>query len=341
MIVRGLLLLALAGSAPSAADQAPSVAAPPPADSGRPTVAVSFAPLEPTVGDRITAVVTFAAPSEELAGEPRFPSWETAWGPAEVFEVGEVRRSGGETGTVVFEQRVVLAAFRPGELSLPAIHVEVPLHQGTVEASSREDLMLVIRSVLPPEAEDVQPAPLAAPSPLPVGGRFAWTVAALAAACAAAGLALWRLKKLSAAVPAPLLAPFEELEQELAHVPSEASSVLGHTRLSRALRRYLGRSLHFPAVESTTTQIRRKLKERPLPSGTAAETVEILRECDLVKFARREPEPGALARRLDTTRELAQRLELHLRPPEPTEGPSSAGKPPAATSPRLRLPEAS
>ena len=93
--------------------------------------------------------------------------------------------------------------------------------------------------------------------------------------------------------------------------PREGLSVVSH-----GLRRYLGRRLGFPAVESTTTEIRRHLRRASTPPGTAARCGEILAACDLVKFARRPAVHADVRRWAETAAEVAEALEDHLRPAE-------------------------
>ena len=90
-----------------------------------------------------------------------------------------------------------------------------------------------------------------------------------------------------------------------------------HTRLSFALRRYLGRRLPFPAVESTTSDIQRQLLSRRMPGPLVRQTVELLRACDLVKFARQQAAETTARERTATARRIAEELESHLAPREP------------------------
>jgi len=116
----------------------------------------------------------------------------------------------------------------------------------------------------------------------------------------------------------PPLAPFEELLGELDRLKDEPSLVLLHTRLSLALRHYLARSLDFPALESTTSEIQRRLNRR-LSGPLVRQTVELLRGCDLVKFARQEVGHDRARERVAAARQVARELETHLRPVEPVE----------------------
>ncbi len=61
--------------------------------------------------------------------------------------------------------------------------------------------------------------------------------------------------------------------------------------LSEAIRRFLSTKLDLPIMESTTGQVR-PLLEQVLLDGHIEELVRILRECDLIKFARMLPAPA-------------------------------------------------
>ena len=53
-----------------------------------PRVTVTLNPQQPTVGDRVEAVLTLTVPTAELAADPRFPAWSGRWGEAEVLLEG-------------------------------------------------------------------------------------------------------------------------------------------------------------------------------------------------------------------------------------------------------------
>jgi hypothetical protein len=286
-----------------------------------PRLTVELRPPEVTVGDPVEAVLTLAVPEGELSGEPRFPVWQKTWGEAEIVRVDAPARTGTSGGAVNYTQRVVLAGFRPGEIPLPPVEVAVPSSSGTSAVATAADLALRVRSVLPPGVEDPEPKPPAPPRPLPWGRAFWWSLAAGLALCAALALLLWRRARRRAAAIAeePRLEPFAELLarlQQIAQLPAGASEP-AHTRLSLALRRFLGRAFAFHAAESTTTEIQRQLRSRHLPEVSARRAVRLLRECDAVKFARVPAPPGALGERLGAARAVGEEVESYLRPPVP------------------------
>ncbi len=280
-----------------------------------PRLSVVISPAELTVGDRIEATLTLHAPAG-LAGEPRFPVWRESWGEAEVIGKSEPEKISEENGTAVWRQKVTLAAFRPGPVPLPPVTVAVPLRERTVEVSTPADLALQLRSVLPADEQNPEPKPAAPPRRLPVGAPFWWTLAAMSALLLALLYLLRRQGRAAAATVKPVLPPYEELLAELDQAGREPSSVAAHTRISLALRHYLGRTLSFPAAESTTSEIHRQLLGRRLAGPLVRRAVELLRACDLVKFARQEAGEERVRERLGVAREIGREIDAHLRPPE-------------------------
>jgi hypothetical protein len=279
---------------------------------------VALAQGQATVGDRVEALLTLRLPTAQLAGEPRFPTWNQGWGEAEVVEKGEPAKISEAGGTTVYRQRIALTAWKPGRVALPPVAAAVPLRGATVQAASPGNLALTVASVLPPKkegAKDPAPKPEAPPRPLPLGAPFGWSTLALAAACGGLGYLLWRRsRKVGSAAAVPALAPLAELLAGLERLGGEPSVSL-HTRLSLVLRTYLGRTLAFPAAESTTSEIYRRLLARQLPSAFVRRTFELLRACDLVKFARQEVSETVSRERLSAAREIGGELAGYLAPP--------------------------
>jgi hypothetical protein len=280
-------------------------------------VSVSLAPNGPTVGDRVEATIAVTIPAANLAGEPRFPAWGTTWGEVEIVEKGQPAKTGERDGAVIYQQRLVLAAFRPGQVPLPPVVLAVPLRSGTIQASTPAKLALAVRSVIPQSEKNPKPKPPAPLQSLPWGERFWWTAAALMAACLGASAFLLRRPKPAAIPAAPPLAPFDELVAELQRLASEPSALALHIRLSLALRRYLARRLPFPALESTTSEIQRQLLCRRMPAALARQTVELLRACDLVKFARQPVDEARARDRVAVAYQAGQEFEVQLAPREP------------------------
>lgn len=283
---------------------------------GAPRIQVTLEPDTLTVGDRVEALIELSAGPSELAGEPRFPAWGERWGGAEILEAGPVERL--RSG---YRQRLTLTAFRTGRVELPPKAVAVPGPVETAELRTPADLALTVESVLPPDAEtgDLAGRPPAPPRSLPFGGAFWWTAGSLAA-LALGAVALARARHRDPEGASPAASPLEELARRLDAASRELEvlgAAEGHAVLSRSFRRYLGRRLGFPAVESTTTEIRRELRRLHLAPDVEARADELLRACDRVKFAREPVATATLTTRIEAVREVAHRLEEDLRPAVP------------------------
>lgn len=281
-------------------------ATPPP-----PRVEVRIEPARIRVGDLATVHLAVGPTAEA----PVFPEWGERWGGSEVRKVeAPVRQADGS-----WAQRLQVTAFRPGPLELPAPEVVVAGARIAASAGVRLD----VQSVLPEKPEEATLQPPAPPVALPWPAAFWWLAALLTAlGVATAALLLDRSRReRPAAALEPALPPLAELLAALGGLGAEAPE-RAHAGLSLALRRFLGRSFGFPATESTTTEIQRALAARRLEQAVARRTVQLLRDCDQVKFAGRGATAGELAARIELARETAARVEAALRPAAAGEAPA-------------------
>ncbi|MCB9378427.1 MAG: hypothetical protein H6511_06660 [Holophagales bacterium] len=283
----------------------------PAAGAEAPAVSVRLEPPAITVGDPVEATLEVVVAGD--GANVRFPDWSKGWGAAEVLEAGAPERTPVGEGARI-RQVLRLTAFQTGEVELPPVTVR--FGEGDASATTPASLKLEVRSVLPPEEKEAEPLPAEPPRSFPLPNAALWTIAAFVVAIAAA---LWLARRRAAGGGRKAaLAPFAELLAALAALP-EAAPEPGHARLSEALRRYLGRALGFPAVESSTREVERALAGRHIEPSLVQRTVRLLRDSDLVKFGRRPATAGELAGRAGEARALAEAVEHHLRP-EPVEG---------------------
>jgi hypothetical protein len=279
-------------------------------------VQVTLAPDQPTVGDRVEAVITLKVEPGTLAADPRFPTWQATWGEAEIVEKSEPRK----VSDTAWSQRLVLAAFRTGQVPLPPAQIAVPLRDRTVQASTPAGLSLNVRSVLPKGEKNPRPKPERPPVSLPIGKAFWWTLGVMSLLCLVLGALLLRKRKTQEEPETrPALPPFAELTAALDRLDAETSPLRLHTSLSLAFRHYLARALSFPAEERTTSEIHRLLLSGRLPAPMVRQAVELLRACDLVKFARLPVDEDLSRERVGTARRIAGEIEERLRPVEPLE----------------------
>lgn len=123
---------------------------------------------------------------------------------------------------------------------------------------------------------------------------------------------------------APFLRAIETLRGEIESLPRDRF----YDRLSLAIRAYVGAVTGIPALDRTTTELKRELERRPDVREEAAALVErALQRSDLVRFARQE-DPFAEAREaLDQAALLAGKVMAPRPAPAttPPPGPRSGG----------------
>lgn len=335
--------LAGAQGDPATTDPADAAASSDSRNQGLPLlVDVELSPPAITVGDRVEATVMVVWMGEDVQEPARFPTWQDTWGRAEILEVQEPNEIDDASGRRIWRQQLTLTAFRTGKVELPPVTVALPLSDRTIEATT-ESVTFTVGSVLPepPEAppgqaagqgqgQADQPPPIPAPKG-PAGAiglhqtqqTFWLTTIALWLALLV-GL-VWttvavanqpeRVAAESKTVdPLRLLAPLDELRERLARLDPASDAEPLHTGLSFALRTYLGRSLHFRAVESTTTEIQRALRRASLSADVHHRVVRLLRNSDAVKFARADVSPDVAGRRIAEAGDLARQIEHEMAP---------------------------
>lgn len=286
-----------------AALPAVALTAPPPA------AEVTLEPREVTVGDPLTATIRVPAQGD---APPVMPDWKYGWGEAEVVSAGPVERT--PTG---WSQTVTLRAFRTGEIGLPPMPIRFAGVESEPALATPREAAITVRSILPAEGE-VPAKPARPPVALPIGRAFWISLGVGGLTALALALMLWRRarKRRSAAeATRPALPPLDELVAALGRLPGDP--LAAHVGLSAAFRRYLGRSLSIRAEEGSTPEIRRSLAQRPVPGELAQRAVDLLRDLDGVKFARRAASLDDVSVRAQRAASFAREIEARLAPPAP------------------------
>ena len=288
-------------------------------DVASPRLEVDLMPRQIEVGDHFQAILVLSVPVGLAVGAPLFPEWGETWGDAEILEAGAGETLSTEGGVERFRQTLTLTAFITGELTLPAVSVELPTADEILEVSSEGPIRLRIESVLPEGDELPPPKPPAPPMPLPVGDAFWWALAAALGLCLFAAAFSIRSRRLRLTGDGGLsVDPLTALQRALARLANHDDLEAVIVGLSLELRRFLGRSCAFPAAESTTTEIRRQLQELALPAVLVNRIDSLLRSCDRIKFARDEVERPFCSAALAETAAVAEAVAAHLAPPEGT-----------------------
>jgi hypothetical protein len=204
------------------------------------------------------------------------------------------------------EQRFVfeldLIALDPGKLEIPGLTLRVVGDDGSLAEVKTEPQPVEVQSLIANEP-NAQPKPPTQPvQVIEDDYTLAWVGAGLlaAGAIALATLAIqrWLARRPKALPPPPPAKPAWEVALgKLAELDAQKAQLLAEDRggefvdgVSDALREYLGKRYAFDGLESTTDEILRTL-ERVRPHKLSLSGVSLLLEqCDLVKFARAQPD---------------------------------------------------
>jgi len=193
----------------------------------------------------------------------------------------------------------VLAVYDTGEYTLG----QLPVILGSVtdaETLFTPLLSVVIESVLPDSAQ--APLPLKPYREHPFQWRellaWWWIPAAAAAVLLAAWFWRWRMRRrrrIEKGYVEPLLPPEDEAIRSLILLRDQKYPARGMLKeffsdFSHIMRRYLERRYEFSALEMTTYELERQLESDVFPASWRVRMLPVLREADLVKFAKHLPD---------------------------------------------------
>jgi len=226
------------------------------------------------------------------------------------------RAHAGPGGSVYGEVQVSVQPFRTGEVSIPA---------QLARLNAAGDIVRVCTTVVrfrvrDPFVNDPHPVPRDVTPPELVHEdalRWRWIALGLDALFAVIVLTLVanayarsRPKKIIPPPPprAPWLIALESLDAlERGDLLSRGLLKDYYDAVSDVVRRYVGGYRGFDALEMTTDELLARLRIAPLPVVTSAEIEHLLRECDLVKFARYVPSHEESATMLPLAYEIVRR----------------------------------
>ncbi len=312
-----LLLLALLTIAAGPADKN--------ATTGSATVPVmleaGLSPKEATIGDRVTYTLTLTRSSETLLKLPKPPHTIDGMTLLASRETEPERAEGKIIEQGIYTYRVD----RTGTIDFPAVSGTY-LDGGEEKTVSTPALTLPVQSVLPGDMKDIHEIKGLEPAGFFLPAPFYITAALLL--CVLLGIVFWRHRKKRAAMTfiEPLRTPREEAETALKELAAMDLIEKGEFRkycflLSEIFRRYIERRFRFPAVESTSEEIRRHLGALPVGEHVKEEVRLFLVNTDRVKYAGAAParkevdgETARVQTFLETTsrEEIAAREEDHV-----------------------------
>jgi hypothetical protein len=259
-------------------------------------VPADIRPAVVKVGERVRVRFAVALPdtTARLIG-PRAPE---SFGAVDVLASGPSPAGADSAGW-----SLEVALFQPGDQDLTALPFVLQS-----EAGERPVRLLTytlsVEATLPDTAGRAELRDIRGPVKVPLHWRWGRVVMALlVVGVAGAAFVLWRRRRAEAppepAFVGPTVSPEEAALAALRDLERDALPARGlmkehYFRLSLVLRGYLERRFSFPAVESTTEEIREAMdRRRVLPGADRDDALELFTEADLVKFARFDP--GATA----------------------------------------------
>ncbi len=261
-----------------------------------------------TIGDRLKLELAVSYP-RSLTVSPPFVE------KADEFTVTEQKHQIRYRGdTVVDIYNLTLALWRTGEKKLPPFLVTYQDASGLVAAAS-DSLPVKVVSLIDERMQDINDIKRQRefPNLIPV-----WVLLAVLALGGAGyfGYRLLRRYRRKRAEPAPLLSPWDEAFRALKQVPVEEWLSSGQVKryyytVSEIVKRYLTRRFEFPAIDQTTSEILRELRQRRLSELERFRSFFF--ETDRVKYAKHIPNKPE-----ELVVQARQLVELTMPAPEPT-----------------------
>ena len=270
-----------------------------------------------TVGDQLDFQIQIRHPDDHQIGP--LPA-DLDFGKLEILDQ-TVESTTPVDGLATTLFRFQITAFGVGALDTPAIQIS---YSSENDAEPREiscdPITIQVSTVLPEDAEDLQDIKLPLDIPADASFWWLWVLPALLAA----GLAVWYWRRskirqeVASGPPVPSLPPYEEAVAALLRLKELELPRLGETKrhyveLSEIIRRYIERRWGVVASEMTSPQMLRELRSQTKIDEYCSELAGLLRDCDLVKFAKFEPS----LERSRVVLELTQKW-LEMTRPHPT-----------------------
>jgi hypothetical protein len=267
----------------------------------------------PTVGDTVTLAFRVRLDERDLL-------FDTVPAPAltppdwiRIFSIEKLTRQPDR----IFVGRAKIAFYRPGRqavpiFTLPFMRSVKGLSRGTLSSDSASvEVVPVLTAGSSARLRDIK-------EPEPGGGGVPVRLLLGLAALLAAGWLAWRVRRRARTGPPEVEAliageppppdPYQQTLDRLAAIEAERwldRDVARHyVEVTDALRDYLAITEGIPARERTSSELLGALPEHLGTRELRDDWADVLGAADLVKFARRRPDPGAAADFLGEARAL-------------------------------------
>lgn len=316
-------------AAPAQAQPEPAKDARPPS-SGSSTEKATLSPehtpklslkVDPPNGVKVGQVVHVEISAQALVGDDVTVA-DQSLAPFEIYKKdARVEAPSGNQQRFVFS--LDLLALEAGDKPLPAIDLRVVTKDNNIGKVQTQAWPYKVQSLIAnePNAQpklESKPVVVLEDNWLPVYILSGLAAAAIVAALTLLAARYWRRRKAAAVPPPPPRPPWDIAVEKLAQLRRDKQRMLDEgqgalfvDQLSDVVRAYLGGRYLFDGLETTTDEMLMQLKGRGASLGFTQEVGQFLGRCDLVKFAKVEPD----ADEVDLLFAKAQDL-VHLSEPE-------------------------
>lgn len=248
-----------------------------------------------TIGERIIcSVFVRHAPKIKLASTIEFPN-------SRDFEIKSVKEipDKEEKGIVMTGRNFEIAAYGLGEFVIDEIPVKYLAADGAAKEIKTNRIYITVQSVDKKGKPKQDIRGIKPPADLPSDLKkwvMAGTVLTVILGLLIFLLLFLRSRKPRIETSAVILSPHEEAYQSLqtlfdSPLIREGQLKEYYVRISEIIRRYMERRYDFAAVEKTTDEIFKNLRDLKIADGAKAVIKEFLLDADMVKFAKYRPEP--------------------------------------------------
>jgi hypothetical protein len=322
-----------ADSAPAPAPEPPNAALP---EGHEPKLSIK---LEPQAGVHTGELVHLEITADAKLGDDVTVA-DQSFSPFEVYKKN-LRVEPAQNDRQRFVFQLDLLAFEPGDRPIPAITLRVVTKDNFVGTVKTPEQPFKVRGLLDnePNAQpklETKPVPVLEDNWIPIYILAGLLAAGLVALITILVSRYLRARAARAVPPPPPRPPWEIAIEELGALRRKKQSMIDAgqgslfvEQLSHVIRAYLGGRYHFDGLETTTDEMLAQLKSHEAGLGFTQEVGQFLGRCDLVKFAKVEPD----ADEVDLLFAKAQDLVQFSGPEEPQglTTPKTDPQPPAAT----------
>ena len=260
-----------------------------------------------TIGDPMTYTVSIKhAPDVQILSSVTPP-------PEDTFKLKKVEDINRKEGTSLVEGRkYLLTCFRLGEFILDPQEIKYREGGGEVKTIQTDKIYVTVKSVAEgEEKKDIR----GIKSVLRLEASLVpWIITGIILLLFVTGLVIYRRLKKSKDQPAEPEIKLTLEEQAILELTQLYESDLlrkgkvkeYHLKLSEILKNYFERRFQILAVESTTDEINKMLRQKNIEMKLRNKIAEVLEAADLAKFAKWKPDPQVIKEHFQKSKEIIE-----------------------------------